>query len=140
MHALESIHGALRPGGVLLDLHPQPRNTRVEIWRDGRVVPVGEIDLQEDISGIRRARDRLRSVERRGLFVTERRRFIELVEHYPTVEDWQEHLAREGSTIDIPDGMLDRVRGLLSDEGAELIVREPVRASRLTVLPRETRR
>lgn len=136
VHALERIHHSLRAEGVMLDVHPQPRNTRVEVWQEGRVESLGQLDdEEEDIRDIRQARARLSLVERRGWFLTERRRTFEMLEHYPTVEDWLERRAWEGATSIIPEGMLDSIRNLLAAGGGELVKREPVRASLLRRLP-----
>ena len=135
VHALERIHHSLQAEGVLLDVHPQPENTRVEVWQEGRVESLGHIDDDEDIRDIRQARARLSLVERRGWFITKRRRTFDLLEHYPTVEDWLERRAREGGTSIIPEGMLDSARHLLAVGGGEIVKREPIRASLLRRLP-----
>jgi hypothetical protein len=135
VHALEKIHHSLRAEGVMLDIHPQPENTRVEVWQEGRIESLGPIDDKEDIRDIRQARARLSVVERRGRFITERRRTFDLLEHYPTVEDWLERRASEGGTSTIPEGMLDSARHLLTAGSGELIKREPIRASLLRRLP-----
>lgn len=143
MHALERIHHSLRAEGVMLDVHRQPQNTRVEVWQKGRVESLGPIDDEEDIRDVRQARARLSLVERRGWFITERRRTFDLLEHYPTVEDWLERRAWEGGTSIIPEGMLDAIRHLLTADGGEIVKREPIRASLLRRLrradPRQSR-
>lgn len=135
MHALERIHLSLRAEGVMLDIHPQPENIRIEVWQEGKVEPLGPIDDEEDIRDIRQARARLSLVERRGWFITERRKTFDLLEHYPTVEDWLERRVLEGATSIIPEGLLDSARHLLTTGGGELIKREPIRASLLRRLP-----
>jgi hypothetical protein len=131
VHALETIHHSLRADGVMLDIHPQPKNIRMEVWQEGRVESLGPLDNEDDIRDIRQARARLSLVERQGLFITERRKTFDLLEHYPTVEDWLERRAWEGETSVIPEGMLDSIRHLLTAGGGELIKREPIRASLL---------
>lgn len=135
VHALERIHHSLRAEGVLLDVHPQPENTRVEVWQQGRVEALGQVDDEEDIRDIRQARARLSVAERRGWFITERRRTFEMLDHYPSVDDWLERRAWEGAASIIPEGMLDSIRHLLATGGGEIIKREPIRASLLRRLP-----
>lgn len=135
VHALKKIHDSLRPTGVMLDIHPQPENTRVEVWQEGRVESLGPIDDEDDIRDIRQARSRLNLVERRGWFITQRRRTFDLLEHYPTVESWLERRAWEGGTSIIPEGMLDSIHHLLASGGGEIVKREPIRASLLRRLP-----
>jgi hypothetical protein len=135
VHALRRIHRSLRPDGVLVDLHPQPENTRVEVWQDGLIHPLGQTDLGEDIREILAARGRLELVERRGWFVTERTRFFEMLEHYPSVEDWMTRHALEGYSFGASEELVGSARHLLETGGGELIVREPIRASLLRRLP-----
>lgn len=135
MHALGRIHHALRANGKLLDLHPQPENTLVEVWQEGRVEALGPLDEEEDIRDIRRARAHMSLVEQRGWFVTERQVIFEMLQHYPSVQDWMERRAREDATSTIPEVMIGSARHLLSTGGGELIKRELVRASLLRRLP-----
>ena len=135
MHALSRIHRSLYPDGILLDVHPEPKNASVEVWQEGRITPLGEIDEEQDIREIRQARSKLEETERRGWFVTERRRTFETLIHYPGVDDWLERRARESATGIIPAGMLEAARHLLAEGADELVIRQRVRA---TVLRRRT--
>ena len=130
MNALGRIHRSLLDRGVLLDLHPEPKNSRAEVEREGRFDVIGEWDQEEDIRDIRLAREQLDLVETRGAFVTERQRGFDLLEHYRSVEDWLEQRIARGETGIIQDELLDRARHLAT-EGSELIIREPIRASLL---------
>ena len=135
MHALGRIHRSLTDNGVLLDLHPEPKNSRAEVGREGQVEVVGEWDQEEDIRDIRLAREQLDLVETRGAFVTERQTGFDILEHCLSVEDWLERRTEQGETGVIQDELLDRARHLLATEGSELIIREPIRASLLRRLP-----
>jgi len=135
VHGLKTIHRSLRVEGVLLDIHPQPENIRIEVWQQGRIESLGPIDAEDDIRDIRRARARLSLVERGGWFITERRKIFDLLEHYPTVEDWLERRAWEGGTSTMPEGMIDSIRRLLEAGGGEVVKREPIRASLLRRRP-----
>lgn len=135
MDALSRIHLSLRAGAVLLDLHPQPENPQVEVWQQGRVEPLGQIDQEEDIREILEARTRLDLIEGRGWFVTERRTFFDLAGHFPSVEAWREYQAQEGYTGVMPDEVASSARHLLATEDGELIVQEPIRASLLRRVP-----
>ena len=130
VHALGRIHRSLSDRGVLLDLHPEPKNSRAEVEREGRFDVIGEWDQEEDIRDIRRAREQLDLVETRGAFVTERQTGFDLLEHYRSVEDWLEQRTAQGETGVIQDELLDRARHLAT-EGSEFIIREPIRASLL---------
>ncbi|MGH8937299.1 MAG: hypothetical protein ACRDXD_13730 [Acidimicrobiia bacterium] len=129
MHALSRIHRSLHPDGVLLDVHPEPENARVEVWEQGRIRPLGGLDGEQDSREIRQARSRLEEAERRGWYVTERQRKFELLVHHRSVDEWLERRAREGATSIIPEGMLETARHLLARGADELVIRERVRAA-----------
>jgi SAM-dependent methyltransferase len=136
VHALRRIHRSLQPEGVLLDLHPQPEPAGVEVWQGGRVERLGHLDQEEDMIDIFEARDRLDLVEEDGWYVTERRRFFDLLSHFPSAEDWLEYQAREEYTGVASDELLASAIRLLSTRDGEFVVREPIRGSLLKRLPR----
>lgn len=137
MHALQRIHRSLADPGVLLDLHPEPTNSRAEVAREGRIEVLGELDEAEDIRDIRLARTKLELVEGQGFFLTERQIQFDMVEHFPSVEDWLEWRTEQCATGVIPKELLDKAQRLLTSAGSELIIREPIRASLLRRLPRD---
>jgi hypothetical protein len=129
VHALRRIHRSLRSEGILLDLHPQPERAGVEVWQGGRVDRLGHLDQEEDIQDILEARARLDLVEGDGWYITERRRFFDLLAHFPSAEDWLEYQAREGYSGEVSAELLASANRLLATGGGELVVREPIRAS-----------
>ncbi len=135
MNALRRIHECLRADGTLLDVHPQPENSQIEIWQDGLIHSLGEIDQKEDHEEIESARVHLRSFEQRGLFAKDRRCFFELLEHHPNVESWHERWAEEGYRLVATPELLKSANDLLTSGGGELVIREPVRATSLRRLP-----
>jgi hypothetical protein len=137
VHALRRIHRSLTIRGSLLDLHPQPKNSRAEVWWEGRVEAVGEWDEEEDIYAVRLARAQLALIENEGLFITERQIEFDLLAHYRSVDDWLDHRIEQDATGVIPKELLDKVHRLLAPAGSELIIREPIRASLLRRLPRD---
>ncbi|MEX2623931.1 MAG: hypothetical protein WD651_09385 [Acidimicrobiia bacterium] len=136
MHALRRIHRSLRPEGVLLDLHPQPEHAGVEVWQRGRVERLGRVEQEEDIRDIQEARDRLDLVEGEGWYITERRRFFDLLSHFPSAEEWLEYQEREGYTGVVSNELLASANRLLATGDGEFVVREPIRASLLKRLPK----
>jgi len=131
VHALSRIHSYLRTDGVLLDIHPQPENSQIEIWQEGRIHVLGEIDQHEDHEEIEAGRVHVTSFEERGLFSEEERAVFELLEHHPTVESWQERWGEEDYRLVAEPELLDSARALLQSGDGELVIREPVRATRL---------
>ena len=131
VHALRQIHRSLTPDGVLLDVHPQPTNSRIEVWQDRRVHDLGEVDQEEENREIEDARGRLELVVKEGLFTPETSDYFEAGEHHDSVSSWQEHWAEEEYQLIAPAGMLESAERLLSSGGGELVIRESVRATRL---------
>lgn len=131
MHALSRIHKCLKADGILLDVHPQPQNSQIEIWQDGLIRHLGEIDQHEDHVEIDAARKQLKSFQRDGLFTVEERGFFELLEHHPSVEGWQDRWEEEGYRLGAELGLLDSAKDLLASGEGELVIRESVRATSL---------
>lgn len=131
VHALRQIHHSLSPNGILLDVHPQPVDSRIEIRTPERVHDLGEIDQWEDHREIEAARARLELVVRDGLFAPESSDFFELQEHHDSVASWQERWAYEDYRLIAPPGMLESAERLLSSGDGALVIKEQVRATRL---------
>ena len=131
MHALRGIYESLKTDGVLLDVHPQPENSQIEIWQDGLIHPLGEIDQEEDHEEIESARAHLSSFERSGLFVRDGRAVFDLLEDHPNVESWQKRWAEEDYRLVAPPDLFEAANSLLISGGGELVIREPVRATSL---------
>jgi hypothetical protein len=131
VHALGVVHRSLRSDGVLLDIHPQPENSLMEIWQDGRIERLGEIEQHQDRVDIEEARSRLRQEVRKELFAVRRRQFFELLGHYAAVDDWLDRWNDEGWNFSVDPGILDSARSLLAVGGGEFVIRETIRATSL---------
>ena len=136
MHALRRIHLALRPEGVLLDLHPQPEPLAVEVWHGGRVERLGYVGQKDDLREILDARVRMAEVEEDGWYKTVRQESFDLITHSPTPGDWQECQAKEGYSCELSKELVASAHELMATTGGEFVVREPIRASLLRRLPR----
>jgi hypothetical protein len=136
VHALKRIHRSLRTDGFVLDLHPEPVNPGVEVWLDGKVERLGHVDQEEDLIEILEARALLDLVESEGWYGTKRRRFFDLVGHFPSPDAWLEYQEREGYTGTLPEAVLAEARRMLAPGGGAFVVREPIRASLLRRCPR----
>ncbi len=75
------------------------------------------------------ARARLDEVEGDDWYVTERRRFFDLLAHFPSAEEWLEYQAREGYSGVVSAEVIATAKRLLATGGGEFVVREPIRAS-----------
>ncbi|MFN2491064.1 MAG: hypothetical protein ABR529_15305 [Actinomycetota bacterium] len=131
MHVLRQIHKALNPLGLLLDIHPQPEDPRVEIERADQTVPIGRIDSTEDNQEIREARKRLALIQCEGLFRLEGKRFFDLRVYHESVDAWFEYRREKGATSVVAPSVLRAARRELRSGEGQVVVIERVRASAL---------
>lgn len=107
----------------------------MEVWQGGRVDRLGHVDQDGDVEDILEARARLDLVEGLGWYVAERRRFFDLLSHFPSAEDWLAYQVREGYSAVASPELLASANRLLAAGGGEFVVREPIRASVLKRRP-----
>jgi hypothetical protein len=130
VHALRQIHTALRPRGALLDIHPEPQHSVIEIRTGEQAIVVGQIDQTQDIDEITSAQAALRPVLAEGFFALERELTFEFVRHFESVETWLAYRAGRKSRGAIADETLARSRALLTQAPGELCVRGNIHAAR----------
>lgn len=131
VHVLREVHKALRPTGVLLDLHPLPRHPCVEVWSGGRRVRLGSLDDAVGIQVTRAAREHLAAVVGAGYFRIEARRWFDQLTHYSNVDDWLQRRVEYGTSSIIPPDLLQRVHEEMDASRAELVLVERIRATRM---------
>lgn len=135
MHALRRIHRALRSGGVLLDVHPEPGDYALELLRPGAPPePLGWLrHVSDQVPRILDARAELARVVAEGLFAREERRRFEVSRYAERREDWDAFLAHP--RIQGPDVDTARLAAALAsldeDAGARIVGRTSSRAERL---------
>lgn len=129
MHVLRQIHKALRPNGILLDVHPQPEDPRVEIVHEHETQPVGTIDWTQDSRDIRSARRRLSRLQAEGLFQLDRRVIFEVAMYHDSVDSWLTFRRERGATSVLTADLLRAARRRMRKKGSRLVVRERVRAT-----------
>jgi hypothetical protein len=110
VHALEVVHGTLRPGGILLDIRPE----RVHPWLyavDGEALTaLGEIDDDYRMGTLRAAQVALDTEIAAGRYALERELTFMFAYHYPTADDWLAHMATDWSSAVISPELAARAR------------------------------
>jgi len=130
VHVLHRIHGWLRPGGRVVDIHPEPEDARVEV-RDGtRLTFVGPYQRAAIYQNIHAARDALAKTVGAGLFARERSVRFEVVYHFDSVDAWLVYRAERGTSTEVDPALLARAREMLAKTPGELLIREQMRATR----------
>lgn len=132
LSALSRVHAALRPGGVLLDVRPAPRNTPVQLWTsDGRLLPLGEVDEWSHIEDSALAQTALQTAITARQLALERTVRYTLLYHFASVDAWLEYRAAHPGKSVVADELLVRARALLVPGASELCLQREVHAARL---------
>ncbi len=129
MHVLRQVHRTVRPGGVLVDIHPLPQDPRVEITGSEGSIRIGKLDSTVNNRDVRNARKLLAGVQREGLFRLERRRMFDFRMYHDTVDAWLQYRRDHDSTSVVPPQVLRDARREMRAGGSKLAVIERARAS-----------
>jgi hypothetical protein len=130
VHVLHKVHRWLRPGGRVLDIHPEPEDARVEVRDGNRVTFVGPYARPAIYDNIHRARDTLAGLVGEGLFARERSTVFEVLYHFHSVDAWLAYRVERGTSTEVDAALLARARRELADKSGELLIREQMRATR----------
>jgi hypothetical protein len=137
VHALETVHSALRPQGLLLDVRPGPRHPLVAIQRgttvDGgeRPVRLGKIDDSYRIETLAIADAAVQTMIDAGRFVRERAKSFTFIYHFDSVEAWLAYMAEHWNTAGISAPLIARARNEHAAGAGELRILRSIQASRL---------
>jgi hypothetical protein len=133
VHALEKVHRLLRPGGILIDIHPDGAPPPIDVLIDGHATRVGYLQESSGFVEYYQADDALAEIVRRGLFVLERAETFDFFTHVDTIAELSDYLAAEWSGAILPEAVTWRADKLLSAPGKQkqVILCEVVRITRL---------
>lgn len=131
MNALSTLHGALRPGGLLLDVHPEPAPRWIEMHLGSQVLPVGQVNTADQIERVMIARSALQTTVDAQLFAHEQERTFDFLYHFASVDAWLNYMTEHGHEAQIGAEVIARARELSPRQGSgELCMRRAVRAAR----------
>lgn len=131
MRALRNMHATLRLGGVLVDIHPEPKHPWLQAQIGTQTVSIGQLDESYRIGTVLSARAALQSVIDAGLFVRERDITFVFTYHFASVEGWLGHMAANWSSARFPAEMASRASELLATGEGELRIPREIHAARL---------
>ena len=129
--ALDQLHRSLRPNGVVLDVHPRPEHSRVEVWVDGKSTECGNLNESSLIQSINATQLNLASAIWDGYLVHEETRHFEFLYHFDSVDACESYLAEEWRDCEVDPALMSRARELLANKEGETVIREPMQAARL---------
>ena len=131
--ALNIIHRALRPSGLLLDIHPQavpsPFNVRLA---DNTTTSLGESAYNDDFTAtIAAAEQALVQQQADGKFTNERQAEFQILHHFVSADDWQTYRAQEAKFyVPATPELIAAVHQAMAPPGATLLMAEAVCATR----------
>ena len=130
--ALRKVHRTLRPGGVLLDIHPITELSRLEVRTSSGVDRLGDLTWSSDFSRtISNAEQSLAALNREGVFLHERAEEFRIMRHFATVAEWQDFMAKETPYyVPLDETLAEAIHQVLSPGNADLTLSEPGRASK----------
>jgi len=129
VHALEITHSLLKPGGLLVDIHPSGERPLVEVHADGKVRLAGHLEETDDFVEYFQADDALTEVTGRELFELEREALFPFMVHAPTIRALTDFLANEWSDAILSKTVSERLAEMMAEPaaGKEIVVHEIVR-------------
>jgi hypothetical protein len=133
VHALEIVHGLLKPGGVLIDIHPNGDPPPIEAHVGEEVRLAGYLDETDEFEEYFKADEALADVTGRGLFLLEREGMFTFMTHASTIMELVDFLEAEWTDSVLHEETIKRAKELMgeSGEGREIVLRESVRIARL---------
>ncbi len=132
VHALEKVHRLLKPGGLLVDIHPVADTASIEVHVDGHVTQAGLVKESADITDYKRADEALTWVVERGLFTLAKAETFVCMSYADTVPELRTLIPNWASTKQ-GKVTLRRAKKLLSAPGKAkaAVLRETVSIARL---------
>ncbi|HEY4691029.1 MAG TPA: hypothetical protein VIK33_17090 [Anaerolineae bacterium] len=132
-HALEKIHRLLKPGSVLVDIHPTPEATEIEVRVGAQMHTAGWLHETDDYSDYAAADEALAKVVKSGLFAVEREGTLSFATYADTLAELRDYLTEGWENARIDEITLARIEELTStpERDKDIILRERVRIARL---------
>lgn len=133
VHALKKVHSLLKPGGMMIDIHPTGEPPAFEVHIDGRVTRAGLYQETDDFVEYFQADDALAEVVREGLFVVERAGTFRYLTHADTIFELRDYVLAEWSDAIVDEEVVRRAAELFEAPGREkdVVLHEKVHIARL---------
>ena len=131
MHALEIIHTALRPGGVLLDIRPAQQQPWIEVSRAETCTRLGRIDDRYRMGTLAVADAALETVIEAGLFEREVEITFPFIYHCGDLDTWLAYMADHWSSATVDATLTERAREALREDTGGLRILRAIHTARL---------
>ncbi len=132
VHALEKIQQLLKPGGLLLDIHPTNEPAAIAVRLREQLIPAGWLRESDDYVEYEWADEALQHVVAQQFFVLERVGTFEFVWHADSMNELRAYLSEEWKDASIDDVSAMRIEELLKlpVRDKEILVSEAIRIAR----------
>jgi hypothetical protein len=132
VHALETVHPLLKPGGVLADIHPGTEKAWIVAQVNGKEYFLDCVEETDDYIEYKQANDALAQVIERGLFTTEEAGQFTFIIHAATIEEMREYLTANWKDAILNESVDIKAREYLTSsvEHYEILVREEILITR----------
>ncbi len=145
VHALENIWRILKPGGLLIDIHPVSERYFIEAYRDGKLL-FSERVREDESKYVLHAEQALSSVTESGLFTFKDSAEFDFIIYADSAHELNDYWDSLDAFDDQPDPFIAEREKLLfakagqileaSGECAQATVREKIRITSLRALSR----
>jgi hypothetical protein len=128
VHALETVHSLIKPGGLLLDIHPGPDKAWVEVRVNGKDYFLDVVEETDNYIEYQQANEALAEIVKRGLFsVEETGKFIFII-HAGSMDEMREFLSSNWKDAILNDSLDGKAREYFSKaaESFEILIREEI--------------
>jgi len=132
VHALETVHSLIKPGGRLIDIHPGVDKAWVEVRVNGKDYFLDVVQETDDYIEYQQANDSLTQAGERGLFkVEEAGKFLFII-HAGSMDEMREFLSANWKDALLNDSLDGKARDYFSKaaESYEILIREEILITR----------
>jgi hypothetical protein len=134
VHALETVHSLIKPGGLLLDIHPGTDKAWVEARVNGKDYFLDCLEETDNYIEYEQADQALaQGVERRLFTIADSGKFTFII-HAATIEEMRDYLSENWKDAVLNESVESKAREYLtaSVESYEVLVREEILIARYT--------
>jgi hypothetical protein len=128
VHALETVHSLVKPGGLLIDIHPGLDKAWVEVRVNGKDYFLDVVEETDDYIEYGQASDALAEAVKRGFFsVQEPGKFIFII-HADSMNEMREFLSANWKDAILNDSLDGKAREYFSKaaESFEILIRQEI--------------
>jgi hypothetical protein len=132
VHALETVHALIKPGGLLIDIHPGLAKAWVEVRVNGKDYFLDVVEETDNYIEYQHANQALTEIVKRGLFSTEEAGEFIFMIHAGSMDEMREFLSTSCKDAILNNSLDGKAAEYFSKaaESVEVLIREEVLITR----------